>query len=84
VRAPLDLAWAHRHQGLRSVNRLNLALFIDAQNQRALGRRQVQPDDVAHLLDEQRIGEELEGFAAMGLEIERFPQPVNCSSWHLI
>ena len=30
VRAPLDLAWAHRQQGLRSIERLNLALFIDA------------------------------------------------------
>ena len=27
VRAPLDLAWAHRQQGLRSIERLNLALF---------------------------------------------------------
>ena len=56
MRAPLDLSRAHRKQRLRSVQRLDLALFVDAQNQGAFGRRQIQPHDIAHLLDEQRIG----------------------------
>ena len=33
----------------------NLAFFIDAQHQGTLGRRQVQADDVAHLVDEQGL-----------------------------
>ena len=32
MRAPLDLAWAHGQQRLRSIERLNLALFVDAQD----------------------------------------------------
>jgi hypothetical protein len=64
-------------KGFRSVQRLNLALFVDAQNQRALGRRQVQPDDVAHLLDKKRIGGKLEGLGAMRLEVESLPYPMN-------
>ena len=56
VGAPLDLARAHGKQRLRSVQRLDLALFGDAKNQGVFGRRQIKPDDIAHLLDEQRIG----------------------------
>ena len=56
VRAPLDLSRAHGKQRLRSIQRLDLALLVDAQNQRAFGRRQVQADDIAHLLDKQGVG----------------------------
>jgi hypothetical protein len=54
---------------------LNLALFIDAQDQRMLRRRQIEADDIAHLLDKQRIGRELEGLGAMRLEVESLPDP---------
>ena len=46
--AQLDLAWAHGQKGVRSIERLNLALFIDAEDNGAFGRRQVKADDVAH------------------------------------
>jgi hypothetical protein len=55
-----------------------LALFVDAENQRAFGRRQIKPDDIAHLLDEERIGGELEGLGAMTLEVEGFADPMDC------
>jgi len=59
VCAPLGLAGPHRQERLGSIERLNLALFIDAKNDGALGRRQIKADNVADLLDEQRIGREL-------------------------
>jgi hypothetical protein len=37
-----------------------------------LRRRQVQPDDVAHLLDKQRIGRELEILSATGWGLKAF------------
>ena len=37
----------HRQARLRAVKRLNLALFIDAQNQRPIWWRQIQADDVS-------------------------------------
>src|SRR5512144_2295510 len=41
--------------------------------QRALRRVEVEADDVAHLLDEQRVGGQLEGLAAVRLQRERPP-----------
>ena len=54
VGAPLDLAGTHRQKRLRSIKGLYLALFIDADDQRLLGRIEIEADDVAHLLDERR------------------------------
>jgi hypothetical protein len=66
----IDLAWAYRQQRLRSIERLNLALFVDAQNQLAFGRRKVKADDVAHFFDERGISRQLEGLGAMRLKAE--------------
>jgi hypothetical protein len=51
-----------------SITRLNLALFVDAQDNGAFGRRKVKADDVAHFFDEQGIGRQLEGLGAMRLK----------------
>ena len=51
VGTPLDLARAHGKPRLRPIQRLDLALLVDAQNERAFGRRQVQADNIVHLLD---------------------------------
>ena len=51
------------------------ALLVDAQHDRALGRVEVQPDDVAHLLDEQRVLGQLPMLDAMRLQPERPPDP---------
>jgi hypothetical protein len=63
--------------GLGPIQRLDLALLVDAQDQRVLRRRQIKADDVAHLLDKQRIVRELEGLGAMRLEIESLPYPMD-------
>src|SRR3546814_9262170 len=72
--APLRLSWSHRQHRLAAVERLDLALFIDAQDQRTLGRRQVEPDNVAHLLDEQGISRELEALRTVRLKAKGFPR----------
>jgi hypothetical protein len=53
---------------------LYLAFLIDTQHDRAFGRRQVEPDDIAHFLDEQRISGELESLDAVRLQTERAPE----------
>lgn len=46
-------------------------LLVDAEDDRPLGRRGVEPDDVADLLHEQRIGRKLEGLDPVRLQAER-------------
>jgi hypothetical protein len=53
---PLNLAGQHRQKRLGSVKRLHLAFLIDAQHDSALGRRQIKPYNIAHFLNEERIG----------------------------
>lgn len=53
--APLGLAGTHRQHWLAAAERLNLRLFVHAQDQRAVGRVEIKPHDVAQLLDEQRV-----------------------------
>jgi len=77
VRAPLDLPWTHRQQRLRAIEGLDLALLIDADHQRLVGRIEIEPDDVAHLLDELRIGGELERLRPMRLQRERAPDALH-------
>ena len=61
VRAPLNLSRAHWQKRLASIQRLDLRLLVHAQQaQSPLRRRQVEADDVVNLLDEQRIGGQLE------------------------
>ena len=55
MRPPLHLARPHRQQRLGAVQRLDLRLLVDAEHQRLVRRGQVQADDVAHLVDEQRV-----------------------------
>ena len=67
VGASLDLPRTHRQERLRPVERLNLAFFIDAQHEGALGWRQVKPDDVGELLHELAIAREFEGLHSVRL-----------------
>ena len=46
VAAPLRLPGAHRQEGLGTVQGLDLALFVDTENQGTIRRRQIQTDDV--------------------------------------
>src|SRR5208282_3866670 len=73
VGSPLSLTGAHRQQWLCAIKCLDLTLFVDAEHQSTLRRIKVEPDDVAHLLNELRIGRKLEGLAAMRLQRECVP-----------
>ena len=67
VGAPFDLAGPHGQQRLCAIQRLNLRLFIGAQDQRAVGGIQVEAHDISHLLHEHRVLRELEGLRPMWL-----------------
>jgi hypothetical protein len=56
VCAPLDLSSPHRQERLGAIESQYLALLVDAQHDRTRGRRQIEADDIVHLLDERRIG----------------------------
>ena len=64
---------SQRQDRLCAIQRLDLALLVNAQHQ-GLGRRvQVKPDDIAHLVDKQRVRGELEGLGSMRLQPESAP-----------
>ena len=77
VRDAFDIAEAEREQGLGAVEGLDLALLIDAQDDRVVGWIEIEPDDVAHLLDEEGIRGDLEMLLAMRLETERLPHALD-------
>ncbi len=70
---PLNLAGPHRQQRRTALQRLHLALLVDAQYQRLVRRIEIQPDDIADLLDEQRIARTFEGARPVRLQRERLP-----------
>lgn len=74
--APFDLAGPHRQQRPGVIERLGLALFVDAQHQRPFQRIQIEPDDVACLLHEARIRGQLERLGMVRLQAKRLPDPV--------
>ena len=67
-----------RHHGqdwLLAIKGLYLAFLVNAQHQRPIGRRQIKTDDVADLVDEQRVIGKLERLRAMRLQAESVPNP---------
>lgn len=74
VHQTLDIAEPHR---LRMFEHLHLVLFIQAQNDCVFRRIQIQPHDVAHLLDEKRIVRELEMPLAVRVQPERLSDAVH-------
>jgi hypothetical protein len=71
--APFGLARPQRECRRRALRGLDLRLLVHAQHQGALRRGQVMPDNVAHLLDECRIGGELEGLRPVRPQAEGAP-----------
>jgi hypothetical protein len=57
-----------RKAGLRAVQRLDLRLFVDAENHGMGGRRHIEADDIAQLFGERRVVRELEAAPAMRRE----------------
>jgi hypothetical protein len=73
VRRALGRARQHRQHRRAAIERLDLRLDVDTQHHRALGRVEIEPDDVAHLVDELRIARELPRLGAVRLQPERPP-----------
>src|SRR5664279_4219839 len=66
----LDITESHRQDRLGALQGLHLALLVHAQYQRVVGRIKIQPNDVADLFDEERVGGQLKALAAMWLQTE--------------
>ncbi len=83
VRPTFGRSERHRQNRRGPVQRLNLTLFVDTQDQRAIRRRQIKADNVAHFLDEQRVARELERLTPMRLQAERAPNAPNRHVTHV-
>ena len=66
-----------RQAGLCAVERLDLALLVDRENQRLVRRIEIETDDIAHLLDEVLVIRQLEGLHQVRLEAVRLPDPLH-------
>ena len=53
------------------------SLLIDAEDEGSVGRGKVKADDIADLVDEQRICRQLECLATVWLQAERRPHPAD-------
>src|SRR6516162_6948366 len=78
VCATLGYTRHHRQDRLLAIECLDLALLIDAEDEGSVGRGKVQTDNIAHLVDEQRIVRQLERLATVWLQAERSPHPADC------
>jgi hypothetical protein len=56
----LDITQSHRQERLAALQRLNLALLVNREDERLIGGVKVESDDVSDLFNEERIGRELE------------------------
>ena len=77
VGAPLHLTRPHGQHRLCAVERLDLALLVDAEHKRTLGRVEIEAYDVAHLVDELRVARQLEALDPMRLQAEGAPDAVH-------
>ena len=67
------LAEIHRQDRLRALERLDLGLLVDREDDRVGRRCHVQPDDIPDLVDELRVGRQLERLGAVRLQPEGPP-----------
>src|SRR5574340_261378 len=86
MRHAFDITQSNREHRLRSIQGLNLALFVHTQNHCVIVRVQVQPDDIAYFLDEKRICGKLKMTLPVGLKPERTPDTIDrrCRDTHLL
>src|SRR6185312_3928913 len=70
-------ALLHWQAGLGAVERLDLALFIDREDDGMGGRINIETDDVAQLVDEARVGGEFELFHPVRLQAVRAPDSLD-------
>ena len=67
----------HGQSRLRTVERLNLALFIDAEHDRLLRRVHIEADDILHFGSKRWIVGDLEGARQMRLETMLSENPLH-------
>src|SRR5215471_10222729 len=77
VCSALNLAWTHRKDGLRTIQRLNLCLLVNAQNQSLVWRVQVKSNDVTNLINEQRVLGQLESLGSVWSKAKRSPDTIH-------
>jgi len=77
VRDPFYITQSHGQHGLGAAQSLDLRFLIHRQHHRVVWRVEVQPDDVTHLLDKERIVREFECLGAMGLQSKGLKHAVN-------
>ena len=70
-------AFLQRETGLGSVEGLDLAFFVQTQNQRLVWRIQIQPYDIAQLLNELFVAAEFEGADQVRLQVVLLPDPTD-------
>lgn len=70
-------ALPEREAGLGAVERLDLALLVSAQHQRALGGMQVQSHHIGQLLEESPVAAHLERVDPIRLQAVGLPDPVH-------
>ena len=63
---------------LRSFERLDLGLLVDAQHDGIVGRVEVEAEDIANLVDEGRVGGKLEALRTMRLYAEEGEHAGDC------
>src|ERR1700675_4959751 len=66
-----------RQSGLGAIKRLNLALFVDRQDDGVGGRIDIEPDDVAQFVDEARVVGQLELAHPVRLQTVGAPDALN-------
>ena len=72
-------ALLHGQAGLGTVERLDLALFVDAEDQCLVWRIEIEPDHVLHLGGEVLVARDLEGVDQVRLEPVRPPDPLHAA-----
>jgi hypothetical protein len=75
--APLGDTGDHRQHRRGPLQRLDLRLLVDREDRRVRRGRQVQADHIADLVDQQRVGGDLEVFGAPRLQAEGPPDAVH-------
>ena len=77
MRDAFDVSEPEGQERLGSLQRLSLAFLVDAEHHRVVGRVEVESDDIADLLGEERIGGELEVLLPVRLDVERCPDAMD-------
>src|SRR5882757_4385155 len=71
------LAGAHRQNGLRAIQSLNLRFLVNTQYQGFIRRSQVKPNNISYLVDEQRVFGKFEAFTTVRGQSEGAPHSLD-------